>query len=153
MEKKEKEVLDNEEVQTPEAEDTKKTVEETVDEPKQEEPDFTPIAVPGTDITEKKLADLKAEYEKLFVTDYMGKRYVWRRLLQTEFDKVAQDTDHIEDDDKLVASREKAFVQLCTLYPSKEEVEKDIEDSLIASRVAREILFRSGFFPPRTVEL
>ena len=35
----------------------------------------------------------------------------------------------------------------------KEQVEKDIEDDMIMTRVAREILFRSGFFPPRTVEL
>ena len=152
MSDKKKEILEEvaeEPIQEKAAMDTDTEVKEEV----LEEPDFSPIAVPDTDITEKKLAAYKEMYGKLYVTDYMGSRYVWRRLTQDEFTTIAEDTDHIEDDDELVSTREKEFFKLCVLYPGKEQVEKDIEDDMIMTRVAREILFRSGFFPPRTVEL
>lgn len=152
MSDKKKEILEEateEQIQEKTAMDTDTEAKEEAP----EEPDFSSIAVPDTDITEKKLAAYKEMYGKLYVTDYMGSRYVWRRLTQDEFTTIAEDTDHIEDDDELVSTREKEFFKLCILYPSKEQVEKDIEDDMIMTRVAREILFRSGFFPPRTVEL
>lgn len=152
MSDKKKEILEEateEQIQEKTAMDTDREAKEEAP----EEPDFSSIAVPDTDITEKKLAAYKEMYGKLYVTDYMGSRYVWRRLTQDEFTTIAEDTDHIEDDDELVSTREKEFFKLCILYPSKEQVEKDIEDDMIMTRVAREILFRSGFFPPRTVEL
>lgn len=152
MSDKKKEILEEaaeEPIQEKAAMDTDTEVKEETP----EEPDFSSIAVPDTDITEKKLAAYKEMYGKLYVTDYMGSRYVWRRLTQDEFTTIAEDTDHIEDDDELVSTREKEFFKLCVLYPDKEQVEKDIEDDMITTRIAREILFRSGFFPPRTVEL
>ena len=152
MSDKEKEVLE-EAAEEPIQEEAAMDTDTKAKEEAPEEPDFSPIAVPDTDITEKKLAAYKETYGKLYVTDYMGSRYVWRRLTQDEFTTIAEDTDHIEDDDELVSTREKEFCKLCVLYPGKEQVEKDTEDDMITTRVAREILFRSGFFPPRPVEL
>ena len=152
MSDKKKEILE-EAAEEPIQEEAAMDTDTEAKEETSEEPDFSPIAVPDTDITEKKLAAYKEMYGKLYVTDYMGSRYVWRRLTQDEFTTIAEDTDHIEDDDELVSTREKEFFKLCALYPGKEQVEKDIEDDMITTRIAREILFRSGFFPPRTVEL
>lgn len=113
----------------------------------------SPIAIPGTDITEEKLAELKKEYKKVFASAYASKIYVWHRLNRKAFSEICDATAEIEDDDELLATREKEFCKACILYPPAEEVEKDMEDEVISSHMAREILFRSGFYQPQTTEL
>lgn len=111
------------------------------------------IAIPGTDITEDKLAEFKKEHKKVFASAYAGKIYVWHRLNRKTFSTICDATAEIEDDDELLVAREKEFCKAAILYPAAEEVEKDMEDEVIASHMAREILFRSGFYQPQTTEL
>lgn len=130
-----------------------KNVPETAENENKENKKQDLVAVPGTTVLESTLKAWKEQYKKVFVTDYMGQRYVWRRLTDEEFREVAKNTESIKDEDTLVAAREKEFCKLCTLYPDKEKVEKDMDDNLVSSKVAGEILYHSGFFPPRTIEL
>lgn len=113
----------------------------------------SPIAIPGTDITEEKLAELKKEYKKVFASAYAGKIYVWHRINRKTFSSVCEATAEIEDDDELLSTREKEFCKASIIYPEAEEVAKDMEDEVISSHMAREILFRSGFYQPQTTEL
>ena len=113
----------------------------------------SPIAIPGTDITEENLAELKKEYKKVFASAYAGKIYVWHRINRKSFSEICDATAEIEDDDELLVTREREFCKACIVHPAAEEVEKDMEDEVISSHMAREILFRSGFYQPQTTEL
>jgi len=109
--------------------------------------------IPGTTVTAAELDKFKQEYKKVFLTDYMGKRYLWHRLNRKKFGEICDATEDIKDDDELLSAREKEFVKACVLYPGAEEVAEDVEDEMISSRISREILFKSGFYQPTTVEL
>ena len=117
-----------------------------------EKEDIMPV-IPGTTVTATELDAFKQEHKKVFLTDYMGNRYLWHRLNRKTFGEICDATEDIKDDDELLAAREKEFVKACVLYPDAEQVAKDVEDEMIASRIAREILFKSGFYQPTTVEL
>lgn len=112
-----------------------------------------PIAIPDTDITESQLKDLKKQYKRIFVTDYVDRRYVWHRLNRRTFSDICDATQEIEDEDKLINEREKRFCKACIMYPAADVVEADVEDDVMASKLSREILYRSGFFPPTTTEV
>ena len=112
-----------------------------------------PIAVPDTDITESQLKDLKKQYKRIFVTDYVDRRYVWHRLNRRTFSDICDATEEIEDEDKLINEREKQFCKACIVYPVADIVADDVEDDVMASKLSREILYRSGFFPPTTKEV
>lgn len=112
-----------------------------------------PIAIAGTDITESKLKELKGKYKKIFVTDYIGETYVWHRIGRKAFSSICDATESIEDEDQLINEREKRFCKECIIYPSTEKVADDVEDDVAASKLSREILYRSGFFPPETKEV
>jgi len=109
--------------------------------------------IPGTTITADELDKFKQEYKKVFLTDYMGNRYLWHRLNRKTFGEICDATEEIKDDEELLAAREREFVKACVLYPDAEQVAKDVEDEMISSRISREILFKSGFYQPTTVEL
>lgn len=104
-------------------------------------------------LSEKQLAELKKKYKKLFMTDYMGKRYIWHRLNRKTFNTVCDETDEIEDEDTMLMVREQAFVKACVVYPDAKTLEEDIKDEMVSTRIGREILYHSGFYPPQTVEL
>lgn len=111
------------------------------------------IAIPGTTVTMGELEEYKKQYKKVFLTDYMGSRYLWHRLNRKTFGEICDATEDIKEDEELLAAREKAFVKACVIYPEAEQVAIDVEDEMIASRISREILYKSGFYQPTTVEL
>lgn len=112
-----------------------------------------PIAIPDTNVTESQLKEYKKQFKRIFMTDYVDRRYVWHRLNRRTFSDICDATQEIEDEDKLINEREKRFCKACILYPSADIVELDVEDDVMASKLAREILYRSGFFPPTTTEV
>lgn len=138
-------------------EDVVKPAEEPEQEPakekKEKEKDDSPIAIAGTDITENELASLKKDFKKLFQTFYIDKVYVWHRLNRKTFNTVCDDTKDIEDEDELVAERERRFCRDCIVYPRAKELEGDLDDDVIPTKLAQEILYKSGFFRPVTQEL
>lgn len=115
--------------------------------------DDSPIAIADTDITENKLKELKKKYKKIYVTDYVDSRYVWHRLNRKTFSDICDATEEIEDEDALIEERERRFCAACIVYPNAETVKGNLDDDVMASKVAREILYRSGFFPPTTKEV
>lgn len=104
-------------------------------------------------LTDEQVKELKKQYKKLFLTDYMGQRYVWHRLNRKSFNAICDETEGIEDEDEMLVTREKEIVKACVVYPDMETLETDIEDDMISTRIGREILYHSGFYPPQTVEL
>jgi len=119
-----------------------------------EEPvDDSPITITETTITENQLKALKKQYKRIFVTDYIDGRYVWHRLNRRTFSDICDATEKIEDEDELIAERERRFCEACIVYPDADKVKADVEDDVMASKLAREILYRSGFFPPTTSEV
>lgn len=112
-----------------------------------------PIAIPGTTVTESQLKEWKAQYKRVFVTDYIDMRYVWHRMDRKLFNQVRKETESIEDDQELIYAREKEFCKRCCLYPAPEAVAEAVEDEETAYRIAQEIMFHSGFYPPQTTEV
>lgn len=112
--------------------------------------------VPGTDITQEKLEEYKKEYKKIYLTQYMGETYVWHRLNRKTFGKICDETEQIEDADELMTAREIEITKACTIYPDAgrlEEILQEDDDNMVSQRIAREIMYRSGFYQPQTVEL
>ena len=138
------------ETATPKAEDLSPKKEDVLGEtPKKNDP----IAIPDTEVTESQLKEYKKQYKRIFVTDYVDKRYVWHRLNRRTFSDICDATEKIEDEDELIAERERRFCEACIVYPDADKVKADVEDDVMASKLAREILYRSGFFPPTTSEV
>lgn len=117
------------------------------------EKDDSEIAIPATDITENKLAELKKKYKKLYQTFYIDKVYVWHRLDRKTFNTVCENTKNIEDEDTLVSERERRFCEDCIVYPHADELKNDLNDDVIPTKLAQEILYKSGFFRPVTQEI
>lgn len=135
------------------ADKEKKALEEQAEAPAAAPEKDDPIAVPGTTVTKSQLLELKKQYKKMFVTDYIGQTYLWHRIGRKAFSDICDATQDIEDEDKLIAEREKRFCKECIVYPDAETVAADVEDDVAASKLSREILYRSGFFPPKTKEV
>lgn len=109
--------------------------------------------IPGTTMTVDELAEYKTKYKKIYMTNYIDKTYLWHRLNRKMFGAICEATKNIEDEPTLILAREKEFVKACTIYPDPETVKQDVEDEMIAERVGREILYKSGFSQPETKEL
>lgn len=116
--------------------------------------DTSPIAIIGTDVTEKKIADLKKEYRKVFKTSFIDDIFIWHRLDRRTFSKIVADTKDIEDIEERLSKREQEFVKATVAYPNKEELEKFVQaEDVLVTTLAEEILYRSGFVPPRTEQI
>lgn len=143
--------------ETPAAEEKATEPEVKAEEPAPAAPaepvDDSPIAITETTVTENQLKALKKKYKRIFVTDYIDTRYVWHRLNRRTFSDICDATEKIEDEDALIAERERRFCAACIVYPDADKVKADVEDDVMASKLAREILYRSGFFPPTTSEV
>ena len=114
---------------------------------------ITEYAIPETDITKEELDELKKEYKKLFRTFFIDDVYIWHRINRKTFNDICAETENIEDEDEMIAAREKRFCEECIIYPRKEKMEESIQDDIIASKLAQEILYKSGFFRPITDEI
>ena len=111
------------------------------------------IVIPGTSITNTMLNNFRSKYKKLYRSDYIDDIYIWHRLNRRDFTEICNDTEKIDDEEKLVIEREKRFCYAAVLYPNKERLEELFEDDTISSRIAEEILYKSGFFRPQTREI
>ena len=120
---------------------------------KVEKPKEDPIAIRGTTITESQLEEFKKKYKKIFLTDYIGKTFVWHRINRSTFAEICDATKDIKDDDALIDAREKLFCERAIIYPDLEEVKADIDDDIIYDTLSQEIMYRSGFHRPSTKEL
>ena len=132
--------------------------EEVIQEQAQEEmveevEDTSPIAIPGTTVTQNQIKQYKDQYKKVFFTDYAGNYFIWHRLNRADFTNVYNETEKIEDIEQQTDEREKRFFKLAVLYPEAEELEALLTDDILVSRICDEILYKSGFFRPQTVEL
>lgn len=112
-----------------------------------------PIAINGTTITKSQLEDLKKKYKKIFLTNYIGKVFVWHRINRSVFAEICNATKDIKDDDELIDAREKMFCERAIVYPSLEEVKADIDVDIIYDTLSQEIMYRSGFHRPSTKEI
>lgn len=121
----------------------------TKEKPAEKEPEY----IPGTTMTVEELKTYKAQYKKIYMTNYIDKTYLWHRLNRKTFGVICEQTKDIKDDKALILAREKKFVKACTIYPDEETVKKDVEDPMVADRVGKEILYKSGFYQPETKEL
>ena len=141
----------SEEIQAP--------AEETAAEVKQEQKeenavDDSPIVVYGTTVTANQLKKYKEQFKKVYFTDFAGQFFIWRRLNRAEFTSIFNETESIEDSNQQADLREQKICQAAILYPDQ-DVLQDLMDSddVMTSRISDEILYKSGFFRPQTVEL
>lgn len=112
------------------------------------------IAVQGTTITEDQLIEYKEKYKKVFRTQLADEIFVWRRLDRKSFSEIISETKAIENEEERVEAREKAFCEVAVLFPVKEDFAKLAEDEdMMITGLSEEILFKSGFVPPRTEQL
>ena len=111
------------------------------------------IVIPGTNITDSMLNDYRTKYKKLYRSDYIDDVYIWHRLNRHDFTKICGETESIKDEEELITEREKRFCYASVLFPQKERLEELFEDSEISSKIAEEILYKSGFFRPQTREI
>lgn len=116
-----------------------------------EEPDDTPIAIIGTTITEKKLAELKKKYGKrgIFKTRFINDLFVWHKLNRATFSKIISQTRGIEDKEEQNIKCEQEFVKASVIWPEITQDFLENEDVTVAG-LSEEILYNSGFVPPQT---
>lgn len=119
-----------------------------------EEEDTTPIAIPFTDITEKKLTQLKEEHKKIFRTIFADSTFIWHRLNRQDFNKIAAEARDIEDREERFSTRERSIIRATVVFPHKEELEHFLqEEDILTTSLSEEILYHSGFIPPQTDQL
>lgn len=123
------------------------------DMPEKDEEPATKFAVEGSDITKEELEELRKEHKKIYQTFFVDKLFVWHRMKRKTFTSVCEDTKDIKDEDEMVAEREKRFCEACVVYPRAKDLKEDIDDEMIRTKIAQEILFKSGFYRPVTVEV
>ena len=130
-------------------------VEEVAEEVAEEvEEDTTPIAIPFTDITEKKLTQLKEEHKKIFRTIFADSTFIWHRLNRQDFNKIAAEARDIEDREERFSTRERSIIRATVVFPHKEELEHFLqEEDILTTSLSEEILYHSGFIPPQTDQL
>lgn len=122
--------------------------------PEQPEEDTSPIVVYGTTITENQLKHYKEQYKKIYFTDFAGQFFVWHRLNRADFTNIYNDTENIEDLETQTTEREVRFCEAAILYPEADVLDAMLKnDDILTSRICDEILYKSGFFKPQTVEL
>ena len=127
---------------------------EEVAEVEAEEEDITPIAVPFTDITEKKLKKLKEEHKKIFRTNFADSTFVWHRLNRQDFNKIAAEARDIEDREERFSTRERSIIRATVVFPHGEDLEHFLqEEDILTTSLSEEILYHSGFIPPQTDQL
>jgi predicted P-loop ATPase/GTPase len=138
----------------------KKNKEETVvpatEEKTEQQPleDNSPIAILGTTVTENQIKQYKNQYKKVYFTDFAGQYFIWHRLNRADFTTIYNETESIEDIEQQTTEREKRFCQAAILYPEATELKEMLDtDDILTSRVCDEILYKSGFFKPQTMEL
>lgn len=130
----------------------KDKAEEKVEEVAEE--DTTPIAIPFTDITEKKLTQLKEEHKKIFRTIFADSTFIWHRLNRQDFNKIAAEARDIEDREERFSTRERSIIRATVVFPHKEELEHFLqEEDILTTSLSEEILYHSGFIPPQTDQL
>ena len=125
----------------------------TDDTHKNDDTSLNHFAIEGSDITQEELDELRKEHKKIYQTFFIDKLFVWHRMKRKVFTNICEETKDIEDEDEMVAEREKRFCEACVVYPRKEELKEDLEDEMVCTKIAQEILFKSGFYRPVTVEV
>ena len=143
--------IKKQQVETPAVEEQQ--VQEPVVDKTPDNSDDDLIAIIGTTVTTKQLNEYKKKYKKVFFTDFAGQYFVWHRLGRNDFTTTYNETEDIEDQSKQADEREKRFFKAAMLYPEGEELEALLDDEILVSRVCDEILYKSGFFRPQTMEL
>lgn len=114
----------------------------------------TVVVVPGTDITIAQLEEYKKQFKKVFKTQFVDEVFVWHRLDRKTFSAIITETKGIEDGELRIETREKAFCEAAVLYPSAEVLKQIIADEdVLVTGLSEEILFKSGFVPPKTEQL
>ena len=122
-----------------------------VEEAKAEEQDSIPI--PGIGLTQEQIDELKKKYKKIYRSSYIGDTYIWHRINRSDFSAVYEETNKIEDQDELIRARERRICNAVIVWPTGKQLEQQLDNDVITSKFAEEILFRSGFFGPKTEEL
>ncbi len=116
--------------------------------------DDSPIVILGTTVTENQLKQYKEQYKKVYFTDFAGQYFIWHRLNRADFTNIYNDTENIEDVEQQTTEREKRFCLKAILYPEQADLENMLQnDDILTSRICDEILYKSGFFKPQTMEL
>ena len=145
-----------EESTTPAAEEAIEEEKATETKESKAEVDNSPIAIPGTDVTENRLKELKETYRKLYQTEFDDDIFIWHALSRNEFTNIVNKTAEIEDDELRIIEREKLFVKAACIFPSADSKEMDTfikDEDVMTTTLSNEILQRSGFVAPKTKRL
>ena len=105
-------------------------------------------------LSAEQIGEWKQEHGRIFKTDVGEISVIWRKIKRREYGEIMDDnfggeglTDYMR-----VLKRQEAMVVKCTLWP--ENIEQIVEDTAgLATSVADEIVYRSGFEAPETKEL
>lgn len=95
-------------------------------------------------VTPEMISAWKKQYGKIFKTTVDDEEYYWRRLKRKEY--VALMSDRSEDDDPgKVYDRQELIAKAVVLYPAA-DIEDRIENCAgLATVIADEVIYKSGF--------
>ena len=105
-------------------------------------------------INEQQIQDWKATWGKVFKTTVGDETVIWRKIKRKEYVDIMQDNFGGEalSDYERVCLRQDTIVAMCSLWPV--EITSMVENNAgLATQVADEIVFRSGFETPKTEAL
>ena len=95
---------------------------------------------------DKKVKELKAKYKKVYLTNVVDEKIVWRTLKRSEYKEImsigSEDADLQSKD--LIYLREEALAKMVILYP--ENIDELLEDlAAVAEVISSECMEKSGF--------
>lgn len=122
--------------------ESEETTEEDIDDP---------------EMYEQKVQKWKEEYGKIYLSVFDEVELVWHKLNRKIYNEIMTAVEENKEnvtEDMVIEERQLLVIKRCTIHPSQKEIDEILEDYPgILTSLSAEILKRSGFSRPLTVEV
>lgn len=113
--------------------------------------------IDDTEMYEQKVQKWKEEYGKIYLSVFDEVELIWHKLNRKTYSEIMDSISEAQDklsEDMVIEQRQLLVIQRCTIYPEKEVIDEILEEYPgILTSLSTEILKRSGFSKPLTVEV
>jgi len=95
-------------------------------------------------LTKQKIDELKAQYKRLYITEFDDETFIWRVLTRPEYKKI------VSMENLTVFDREEEICKCCVVYP--ENYDFGGSGAGVATLLAEQIMDKSGFSAKKAPE-